>query len=204
MSEAVFTEEQQKEVDRIVKEAVSEALDEAMRKQAKLASKAAAEAMLEELTKNRKERYDKRLRNTKLLLKNYRTLKQHIAAAVYDNSKERETPQSDVYELMNAYGSEHQYIESIQRSVSRTRLIMKHVDTMLRVYQIYCEQSGKPEFCRNYRVIFGLYVSDQPKQAQDIADDEHIDKRTVYKDVDAAVEILTPLFFGVDGIKTEF
>ena len=42
------------------------------------------------------------------------------------------------------------------------------------------------------------------RMPQDIADAEHIETRTVSRDIDAAAEILTPLFFGVDGIKTDF
>lgn len=204
--EGLFTEEQQAVIKQMIAEAVADALDEAMAKQGELASQSAARAMLHEITRNRKERYDKRLRNTKLLLRNYRMLKSHIAEAVYDATREREvlTEGESLYDVMNAFGGERQYIESIRKSVRRTRLIMTHVDSMLEVYRAYCEQSKKQEAARHYRVLYALYLADDAKTPQDIADAEHIETRTVYRDIDAAAEILTPLFFGVDGIKTDF
>lgn len=204
--EGLFTEEQQAVIKQMIAEAVAYALDEAMAKQSELASQSAARAMLQEITRNRKERYDKRLRNTKLLLRNYRMLKSHIAEAVYDATREREvlTEGESLYDVMNAFGGERQYIESIRKSVRRTRLIMTHVDSMLEVYRVYCEQSKKQEAARHYRVLYALYLADETKTPQDIADAEHIETRTVYRDIDAAAEILTPLFFGVDGIKTDF
>ena len=204
--ESLFTEEQQKVIKQMIAEAVADALDEAMAKQGELASQSAAKALLLEITRNRKERYDKRLRNTKLLLRNYRMLKSHIAEAVYDVSREREAlaDGESFYDVMNAYGNERQYIESIRKSVRRTRLIMTHVDAMLGVYRVYCEQWGKLELERRYRVVELLYLAKETTTPQDIADAEHIDIRTVYRDVDAAAEVLTPLFFGVDGIKTDF
>lgn len=205
MDQQLFTEKQQEQIRQMIETAVEAALSEANRQQGKIASEAAARAMLNELTRGRRERYDKRLRNTKLLLRNYRALKQHIESAIYDSDKERDcATDSDYYQIMNAGGTEKQYIESIRKSVRRTRLMMTHIDAMLRVYKIYCEQSGKPETERHYRVIRALYLDDVPAQPQDVADAENIDKRTIYKDVDSAVEILTPLFFGVDGIKTDF
>lgn len=203
-NEIVFTPQQEEHVQQLIADAVEKALDKAMRKQGKLAAESSANAMLNELTRNRKERYDKRLRNTKLLLRNYRMLKQHIESAVYDSSKPEQTTTEDYYQIMNSFGNEHQYIESIRKSVRRTRLIMAHIDTMLEVFRIYCDQSGKPELPRHYRVIKALYLDEEQTGAQEVADAENIDKRTIYKDVDNAVEILTPLFFGVDGIKTEF
>lgn len=204
--EGLFTEEQQAVIKQMIAEAVADALDEAMAKQGELASQSAARAMLQEITRNRKERYDKRLRNTKLLLRNYRMLKSHIAEAVYDTTREREAlaEGESLYDVMNAFGGERQYIESIRKSVRRTRLIMTHVDSMLEVYRVYCEQSQKQEAARHYRVLHALYIADKTTTPQEIADKEHIETRTVYRDIDAAAEILTPLFFGVDGIKTDF
>lgn len=188
----------------MIESAVETALNETSRKQGRIASEATAKAMLSELMRGRRERYDKRLRNTKLLLRNYRALKRHIESSIYETNCEHEREEVDYYHIMNAGGTEKQYIESIRKSVHRTRLIMAHIDEMLRVYKVYCEQSGKPETARHYRVIRALYIDDKPALAQDVADAECIDKRTVYKDVDSAVEVLTPLFFGVDGIKTDF
>ena len=39
--------------------------------------------------------------------------------------------------------------------------------------------------------------------AEELAQREHIEKRTVYKDIKAAMRPLSALIFGIDGIKQE-
>ena len=54
---------------------------------------------------------------------------------------------------------------------------------------------------RHWRVIKALYLSPTRVTADKVAEQEKINRRTVYKDVDAAVEVLTMLLFGVDGVE---
>ena len=91
-------------------------------------------------------------------------------------------------------------IESIRESVARTRLIIQHVNEMLAMYKIYCERSQRLEDMRRFRVIHGLYIAEQSKSADEIADEECVETRTIYRDIDAAVERLTALIFGIDGL----
>lgn len=50
-------------------------------------------------------------------------------------------------------------------------------------------------------MIYALYLSDEPKTVQEIAEEEYINERTVYKDVKAACKRLTALIFGIDGFE---
>ena len=45
-----------------------------------------------------------------------------------------------------------------------------------------------------------MYIDETPTTAQAIADREKIDKRTVYRDIDAATACLTSLLYGADGL----
>ena len=54
---------------------------------------------------------------------------------------------------------------------------------------------------RIYRVIKGLYLDAEPKTAADIAEEEHITERTVFRDVKAACKRLAILFFGIYGFR---
>ena len=74
---------------------------------------------------------------------------------------------------------------------------------MLRYWKIDCEQSGKEEALRRYRIVFATYIGDDQIAAEDLARREHIEKRTVYKDIKAAMRPLSALIFGIDGIKQE-
>ena len=61
-----------------------------------LAVAAGIKAYRDEATRHRREIYDKRLYNTKLLMKNYRDLQEHADKAVFDASTAED---EDVYEI---------------------------------------------------------------------------------------------------------
>ena len=56
---------------------------------------------------------------------------------------------------------------------------------------------------RRYRVIMAMYIDDDKMTAQDIAEKENIEGRTVYKDITNAIKPLSALIFGIDSIKIE-
>jgi len=72
---------------------------------------------------------------------------------------------------------------------------------MIDLYRAYCEHSHKEEDARRYRVIYWLFLSDEHRTLEEIAEDEYVDKSTIYRDVDAALERLTALIFGIDGLN---
>ena len=149
-----------------------------------------------------KARYDRRRASTKLLLRNYRSLIDHCESAIYDVSQvdDSETLEEILEMMMGNRGGGFR-IESIRTSAVRTRIILDHINTMLDLYQIYCTKSPKEEDARRYRVIYWLYLSDEPRTIPELAEDEHTDKRTIYRDIDNAVERLTALLFGIDGLN---
>ncbi len=185
-------------------------MDIAIEKGVAAGVKAAADRMEEERNKERKGRYDRRLHNTRLLFKNYRVLKNHALGAVHTGAQANEVINEnavDILDDLNRIGlhtvDDRLYIESIKRSQQRTRIIIEHIDEMLRYWRIDCEQSGKEEGLRRYRIIYDTYISDDQMTAEELAQREHIEKRTVYKDIKAAMRPLSALIFGIDGIKQE-
>lgn len=170
---------------------------------AKIAGESGAKLALETLEKEKRkmvrERRDRRLRNTKLLLKNYRMLKAHCENAVFEASQLDSSV--NILDLMESvFDGEDLYVESVKRSAERTYLIINHIDEMLRLYEIYCFTSDKPEDQRRYNTLYAMYIGEEVATAQDIATKENIDIRTVYKDIDGATEKLTALIFGIDGL----
>lgn len=182
-------------------------MDIAIEKGVAAGVKAAADRMEEERRKARKGRYDRRLHNTRLLMKNYRALKHHALGAVHTGAQANEKIEENAVDILEELDDERVddrlYIESIKRSQQRTRIIIEHIDEMLRYWKIDCEQSGKEEALRRYRVVFATYIGDDQIAAEDLAQREHIEKRTVYKDIKAAMRPLSALIFGIDGIKQE-
>ena len=149
---------------------------------------AAVKAAERERKKIRQQQYDWKYHNTKLLLRNYRRLNAYYENAVFSTEGAEEADEEII-------------VESIQKSYATTKIIMTHVNKMLDCYKIMCERSSRPDDARHWRVLEGLYLADSYTTAEAIAQREHIDKRTVYKDIDVCVADLTALFFGVGGIE---
>lgn len=148
-------------------------------------------------------RYDRRRASTKLLLKNYRSLKDHCENAVYDADAFDEGggyTLSEILEIVNSSYAANLKIETIRESAIRTKIIIDHIDTMISLYSLYCERSPKKEDARRYRVIYGLYLSEVPRTRAELALEEYVDRSTIHRDVEEAMERLTALIFGIDGL----
>lgn len=171
---------------------------------AEVGAAAAVKAIEREQYKYRKKKLDRKLHNTKLLLKNYRTLQAHYKNAVYDvdSAEENSADFAEILARMNSgIYDDDMYIESIKQSCVRTKIIMTHVNRMLDIYEASCNQSGKVESQRRWRVLSALYLSPKSKTVTEIALAENIGERTVYKDIDACVADLSTLFFGIGALE---
>lgn len=170
---------------------------------ADVGAKAAVKAVERERKAYRKKQYDWKYQNTKLLLRNYRRLNAYYQNAIssIEDAEEADESFEDIMRSMGRPADEEIFVESIQKNYLATRIIMTHVNKMLDCYEIMCERSNRQDDKRHWRVLEGLYLSENYTTAEQIAKQEHIDKRTVYKDIDVCAADLTALFFGVGGIE---
>lgn len=170
---------------------------------AEVGAKAAVKAVERERRAYRKKQYDWKYQNTKLLLRNYRRLNAYYENAIFsiEDAAEADVSFEDIMRSMGRPADEEIFVESIQKNYLATRIIMTHVNKMLDCYEIMCERSNRQDDKRHWRVLEGLYLSENYTPAEQIAKQEHIDKRTVYKDIDVCAADLTALFFGVGGIE---
>ena len=167
----------------------------------KAGAKAAAEIIAKERQKERESRYDRRLGNTELLLKNYRMFKEHCSRAVFDASQLDENA-IDILDLM--WGRDgNNFVESIKKSAQRTQIILRHIDVMLDAYAGLCQLSGREEEMRRMRSVFALYIDNPGKTVQEISELENVNTSTVYRDIAIATEKLTGLIFGLDGLNSD-
>ena len=185
-----------------------ETLPEAMQEIARIAAEAGARAAIEELEQRERRqeqwRRDRRLRNTRLLLENYRTFKIHCESAVFqaELSADDEAEALSILDaMMDRPSKQTLYIESIKKSAQRTRIIIAHIESMMEVYRILCAKSQKPEDMRRCSVVEKMYICSREWSVEEIAESEGIDERTVYKDIKAACRTLAALLFGIDGVK---
>lgn len=164
---------------------------------AEIAARIALEYIEKEKKKQEKRNRDWRLRNTKLLLKNYRSFVAHC-----DDIKQELSMLQQAEALEDLY-SEDFTVEAIKRSKQRTLSMVRFMKRMMDEYKRMCEESGQLEEIRRYKVIEMMYISDKKYKVEDIAKCHKIEIRTVYRDINDAVKTLSVLVFGVDGIRFE-
>lgn len=178
-----------------------EQLKDIYEKAAAIGAKEALKVFEQEQKKASGKRADRRLRNTKLLLRNYHMLKEHAENSVFGRIQMEESALDILESMMSMYDNEV-IIESIKRSVTRTAVIVSHIETMFGLYEAYCSNAPNREIeMRRYEVVWDMYMADNTLSAKEIAEKQHMSKDNVYADLRVATERLTALIFGVDGLK---
>ncbi|MDR7869138.1 MAG: hypothetical protein RIN56_20310 [Sporomusaceae bacterium] len=165
---------------------------------ARIAVEAALDFIEKRQQKEAKSRADRRLRNTRLLLRNYHLLKAHCDCSVYSIRQSAERP-IDILDDIDAL-DRSTYIDAIKRSRTRTQIIIDHIDTMMELYLAYCEKSDKPEDLRRYRILKAVYFDRYTIPA--VCTMENIDDSTYYRDSRDSIEKLSALIFGIDGLSS--
>lgn len=149
-----------------------------------------------EAEKQREVNRDRRLHNTKLLMERYRGLVAHSENSVYEATQIGEDENfHSLVELME--GRERgRSVESLRESVARTSIMVHHIRKMLDYYEFCCTTSKKPEDARRLRVIHGLYIDEDKKTPEEMAKQECVDVRTIYRDSQTALSDMSALLFG--------
>lgn len=139
--------------------------DEELTEIVKVAAKAGADAAMEhfkaEKLKEKRNRKDRRLHNTKLLIRHYRTFKEYVNNAVFESEESNEDALGAIEELMwEPRVTSDMIVESIKRSAARTQIIINHIDGMINVYQDMCQKSNSEMKIRRSKVLYDMYISD--------------------------------------------
>lgn len=179
----------------------SEQLQDIYEKAAAVGAKEALRVFEQERKREYKGRADRRLWNTKLLLRNYHMLKEHAEKSVFGRTQIGESALDILESMMSIYNDEV-IIESIKNSATRTAIIVSHVETMFGLYYSYCNRSTNREIdLRRYHVVWDMYMAEDTLSAKEIAEKQNISKDSVYSDLRVGIERMTALIFGVDGLN---
>lgn len=181
--------------------------DEELKKIYERAAVIGAQEAMKKFEQERKseigQRADRRLRNTKLLLRNYRMLKKHAENSVFRRAQMDESA-FDILESMMKSRDNDVIISSIKDSATRTAVMVSHVEAMLGLYDAFCEKSPNKEIeRRRYDVVWDMYIAEDTLSAKEIAKKKNMSKENVYVDLRVAVERLAALIFGVDGLNVQ-
>lgn len=155
--------------------------------------------------------FERRLYNVKILLDHYRLFKEHAKEAIFELTSidEEELTAIEIMDAMMQLPVDKGEIavESIRNSALRTRIVIEHIESMLEIYEAYCEKSLRPEDLRRWDVINTLYIKDVPQGLSkmdiynDLAEKHFVSERQIRMDVNDALIKLTALIFGIDGVK---
>lgn len=159
--------------------------------------------------KNKKKiRYDRRLKNTQLLLENYKNFMDHCENAIYELTEDIKVTDEDdsvmaIFDKIYDMEEDKTIIESILKSKTRTIIILRHINNCINFYNYRADTSDNEELKRRNNVLNRLYINNKTNTYSEIAEELHISTKTVNRDRKAAIKELAPLFFGVDGIGLE-
>lgn len=143
-----------------------------------------------------REKKDRRLRNTKLLLRNYHSFRKYVARAKMDLWEDERV--TDVHALIL---NGEDLVKSIKESTQRTLVMIRHLDRALEALKFVCEQEKDTNKAssKQYEILKARFLDRDTIEA--IAETYFINERSVYKAIDAAAERLSIMLFGVYGLK---
>lgn len=162
--------------------------------QIKIAARIGAETFRDSQLKMKKSDYEKKLRNTKLILENYRYLEDHVNVGLpkLDTEDEATVAMMPKWELS---------VYALIGYQSRSKLMIKYIDLVLDQYEEECKRSNDEMQKRRYRVVRALFLNRKTINRDRCAELFNIDHRTVNRDVQAAVHDLSILLWGADAIN---
>lgn len=156
---------------------------------------------LKEFQEDEREKRRKRaLHNTKLLLRNYNSLKAHVEKSVCslnDIEKERLEELEEI-ELVCYEEEDEVYLSSIRRSRVRTLLMISHVEKALKELK---EKTLRDNMYEHYRALEMYYIEE--KSYEKIQEELTCSKNTPLRWINSMVRELSVLLFGLDGIKLD-
>lgn len=131
---------------------------------------------------------EKKLRNVKNLLQNYKLLENHLNVSL-------PTLEDDVqlskYELS---------LYSLLGYRARSKEMMMFINKILDEYKRICIH-GSYDTQRQYDVIKSLYLNDKTLTYTTLAEKYHVDEKTIRRDEKKAINKLSVMIFGVDSIN---
>lgn len=147
--------------------------------------------------------YDIKIKNTRLLLKNYRRFeKACIQAVVTEKDLESATVDEILDKLYCTTYDEITVVQSILTSKKRTEIIMSHIKRIINFYLFEADQSKNDEKWRKAHILNDLYVVGKYKPKINVMSEKyHISDRQIRRDANSAIEEIAVLMFGIDGIR---
>ena len=147
--------------------------------------------------------FDIKIKNTRLLLKNYRRFEKAFnQAVVTEKDLENATVDEILDKLYCTSYDEVTVVQSILISKKRTEIIMSHIKKIINFYIFDADNSKNDEKRRRAHILEDLYIKGKTQPSMSVlAKRYHISERQVHRDKNVAIEEVAVFMFGIDGIR---
>lgn len=176
----------QEEIEELVKKAADAGI-EAYKKAEKKAREKAAKDIIVRVRK---------------VLETYRALKNDLLHSEYETDVEQTELRFKCVEDLMSPGDTNMddvMTKEIER-LKRNAWSKRQIERAIFLLEEDCRKEGKPEAMRRYRVIIALYIQDKKLSYEEIAEQENVVERTVYKDASDACEMIAPYLLNIDKV----
>lgn len=167
-----------------------------------IASEKAIAKYSKHIEKEKKSRANENIRITKKKLQAYRRTKTTLAEEIEFNDDEKvELRWQFVQDLMgvgldgilDAENTMKKYEQKRRRDSFEVQII----DKALEFYEKEAEKSTNEEFKRRFKILKMMYVDPEEKTVAEIAEEENLSEKTVYRDLGIACEIMSVYLLGM-------
>lgn len=169
---------------------------------AEIAAREASKVYREEQKKSEKKERNSadKVKRTKKLLSDYRRLKREIPESdEFSIAEKVEKRWAFIRDLMgSAYAKKPEsIIEDEEKRRAENMYYIERIEKAVETYRQECEVSKKPEAMRCFREVYGYYMDEEEKTVAQIAAEECVSEKTVYKDIGNACKIISVYLLGV-------
>lgn len=160
--------------------------------------------------KSKEERKEKKKRDsverTKNMLKSYRAVKKRLDDGIqFTKEEQAELRWKFLEDLMGDpifAGREPETVaEDKEKKRQEDIYGVYMIDTAMRLYEEECKATDNEERKRRFRELHAMYIEEQECTVAEIAAQEDISEKTVYKDIGIATQILAIYLFGFSAIR---
>ena len=136
------------------------------------------------------------VKRTKKLLSDYRRLTREIPdEEEFTEDEKVEKRWAFLRDLMGTAltNSQESVVEKEEKRRAENMYFIDRIERAIETYREECETSKKPEAMRCYREVYEYYIAEEEKTVAQIASEECVSEKTVYKDIGNACKII---YFG--------
>lgn len=140
--------------------------------------------------KNARERNRKAaIKRTRFFLKNYRRIQKYAQS----------TPPA-LIQSEDAWFDDVIVIGGTKMTRRRAMMVFRHILEAMLYFQTDCERSGKKQKMRQYRVIKARFIDEPGQLVREIAEQEDVEERVIYRDIEDAIGSIAVILCGIDGL----